>query len=227
MTPERYQRLCTTLNQRQPDLTVITDDVHKQHNVSAIVRTCDSVGIGDVHAVWQHPEYRCLRYTASGSDHWVNIHTHDDIVGGIKTLKSRGFQVVAAHFSETAISYHQVDYTKPTALLLGAEKFGVSDTAANQVDAHITIPMMGMTTSLNVSVAAAIILSEARKQRAEMGMYKERRLSTAEYDQLLFQWAHPKVAEYCRTHNLPFPPVREDDGEIDPSINWRQPELLP
>ena len=219
MTPERFAKIHTILAKRQPDLTVITDYVHKGRNLSAIVRTADAAGICDVHCVIGDKDYRAFRGTALGSHRWVQVHRHRDIAEPVKALKAQGYQVVAAHLSPGAVDYHEIDYTRPTALLLGAERVGVSETGGELADRHVTIPMAGMVESLNVSVAAGIILAEAQHQRQRAGLYDRQRIDRETYDRLFFEWAHPKLTEFCRRHNLEYPPLRED-GELEDPSGW-------
>lgn len=219
MTPKRFKTICNVLSQRQPDLTVITDEVHKGRNLSAIVRTCDAVGISNFHCVQPKLGFRAYRGTALGSHKWVSTSLHSNIGQGIKELKTQGFRIIAANLSEVAIDYREVDYTQPTALLLGTEKAGVSETALQAADAEVTIPMMGMVGSLNVSVACAVILAEAQRQRQLAGMYDTRRLSDQSYQTLLFQWCQPVIAQYCDENDLPYPSLR-DDGEVENPSAW-------
>ncbi|BFM07007.1 tRNA (guanosine(18)-2'-O)-methyltransferase TrmH [Halioxenophilus aromaticivorans] len=220
MTPERYQRLLQTLRLRQPDLTVITDEVHKGRNLSAIVRTCDAVGIDTVHTVVPQGGYRGFRGTASGSHKWVEVETYADIHQPVEQLRQRGFQIVATAISPKCKNYLDIDYTKSTALMLGSEKRGVSEQGLSVADEHISVPMIGMVESLNVSVAAAIILQEAFRQRQEAGLYGTNRLSAEIQTLRFFRWAHPKVAEYCDQKGLPYPAIRESDGEIIDPSSW-------
>lgn len=216
MTPERYRRICDTLDRRQPDLTVIMDGVHKPHNIAAIVRTCDAVGILDVHAVLPKNRARMAAGTAMGSQRWVQVHKRDESTDVIRELQGQGVQVLAAHLSHDAIPYREVDYTRPTALLLGTEKFGVSDEVASAVDQNVTIPMMGMVESFNVSVAAAIILSEACEQRRAKGFYDQPRVAADRYHELLFRWGYARIARLCDAHGVPYPEL-DEDGQVKDS----------
>ncbi len=213
MTPERFQRIKQVLNRRQPDLTVLTEDVHKPHNVSAIIRTSDAIGILEVHSVNLVDEPPIFNQVARGSQKWVNLHTYSDIKIAITGLQQQGFKVYAAHLSDRSINYCKLDYTKPTAILLGAEKWGVSEEAAREVDEHIIIPMLGMVQSLNVSVAAAVILFEAQRQRLKAGYYDRVRLDKETYDRLLFEWCYPEIASNYRQQGKAYPNLGED-GEI-------------
>ncbi len=213
MIPRRYERLKQVLSKRQPDLTVVTEDVHKPHNLSAIMRTCDAVGVFAIHAVNAHSQMPTYSQVAQGSEKWVHLHTHSEIQIAIQQLQQEGLKIYAAHLSEEAVDYRQIDYTKPTAILLGAEKYGVSQEAADLVDGHIIIPMMGMVESLNVSVAAAVILFEAQKQRLEAGFYNQVRLDRDTYQQTIFAWGYPKIAALHRQTGEPLPLLGEE-GEI-------------
>lgn len=215
MTPERYRKIRATLDRRQPDLTVVTDGVHKEHNIAAIVRTCDAVGIQTVHASLPDNNARAPARSAMGSQKWVDIIQHDSALAAMKELQADGYQVLAAHFSDRAVPYREMDYTRPTALLLGTEKFGVSPAAAEAADGHVVIPMMGMVASFNVSVATAIILAEACEQRRRAGLYDRPRLSAEKYHELLVRWGHPRVAAHCERNGLPWPAL-DEEGRILP-----------
>ena len=171
MTPERKQRIIDTACRRQPDLTVFMERVHKPHNFAAVLRTCDAVGVMHAHAVPGAQGLPALNNTAQGAQRWVGLTRHTDTERGLAVLARQGFTLVAAHFSDRAIDFRAVDYTRATAIVLGTEKFGISGEAAEACDEHVVIPMHGMTQSLNVSVACALILYEAQRQRFEAGMY--------------------------------------------------------
>lgn len=206
MTPERLAKIRAVLDKRQPDLTVLMERVHKPHNFSAILRSCDAVGVLEAHAIpAKHglPDLeeaagldlksKTFNETSGSAAKWVGLQVHPDTLSALNHMKSRGFQVLAAHFSERALDYRQADYTRPTCILLGTEKWGVSPEAAEQADAHILIPMMGMVQSLNVSVAAAVILFEAQRQRLQAGFYQQPRLSPEDYEFWLRNWVERHV----------------------------------
>jgi len=196
------------------------DEVHKPHNLAAIVRTCDAIGIGEVHAVYPESVLKKCRGTAMGSNQWVVTHTHKDLSSGLTQMHSEKKQILAAHFSDRAVDFRQIDYTKPTAILVGSEKFGVSEQAAEMADEHILIPMLGMVQSLNVSVAAAIILYEAQRQREAVGLYRKRQLSDAICENLRFEWLHPEVKKYCDKHDIRYP-IIDENGDIRDKA-WHQ-----
>jgi len=226
MTPERFARVIAVLNKRQPDLTVLMDEVNKPHNLAAIVRTCDAVGVGQIHAVAPTKRMRLGDHTASGSTRWVDVQTHDDVTQAIVKIKAKGMQVVATQLSVRAKDFRQIDFSLPTCIIVGAEKFGVSDAAAELADHHVIIPMDGMVQSLNVSVATAIVLYEAERQKRNAGHYVQSRLATADFQRLMVEWLHPQVAKYCRDHHLPYPAI-DGDGELAHKPGESDVELPP
>ncbi len=209
MTPARFQKLQQVLQQRQTDLTVVMDWVHKPHNFNAIIRSCDAVGVYETHYIPVEEGYRPLTNTAKGSQKYVIANKHDDFESAAEQLKSSGHQLLAAHLSDEAVDYRTVDYTQPTAIVMGAELEGVSESTANLVDQHIIIPMLGMVESLNVSVACALILYEAQRQRKLAGMYDQQSLSPEVYHKTLFEWCWPKIADLCRRQGKAYPALNE------------------
>lgn len=205
MTPERFAKLKAVLDRRQPDLTVLAEDVHKSHNIAAILRTCDAVGIPELHAVSPGGAFPRHRMVSGGSRKWVRVRLHRDVEGAVDHLHSSGFQVVAAHLSGESSDYRDWDFTRPTAVLLGAELLGVSGRAAALADRHLVVPMRGLVESLNVSVAAAVILYEAARQREAAGLYDRCRLDADAYRGILFEWSYPAAARLCREKGLPYP----------------------
>ncbi|WP_432695531.1 tRNA (guanosine(18)-2'-O)-methyltransferase TrmH [Marinobacterium sp. YM272] len=216
MTPEREQRLLQVLRRRQPDLTLIADKVHKPRNMAALVRNCDAVGIPKMHVVKPDHEYRRYRGTSRGSDRWVDSIIHPTLDSAIAAVRAQGMKIYAAHLSETAVDFREVDYTVPCAILMGAEKAGISEQAAAEADAHITVPMMGMVESLNVSTAAGVILIEAQRQRKEAGLYDLDRMPAAETARHMFESRYQKIASHCLTAGLPYPEYDEMGELLDP-----------
>jgi tRNA (guanosine-2'-O-)-methyltransferase len=222
MTPERLARIKDTLNRRQPDLTVVTDEVHKAHNLSAIIRTCDAFAVPTVHAIWPYDDYRTFRGRAKGSQNWVDVNTYRTAEDAINELQNQGFKVCVANFSDRAIDFRHYDFTQPTAIMMGNERSGVTETAANMADEHLTIPMLGMVQSFNVSVAAALLLSEAERQRTIKGMFDERKISDEDFERLLFEWSHPLYTRICKELGWEYPETREDGELCDPQAFSKQ-----
>ncbi|MDX1481858.1 MAG: tRNA (guanosine(18)-2'-O)-methyltransferase TrmH [Woeseiaceae bacterium] len=210
MTPERFQKIRTRLARRQPDLTVLAENVHKSHNIAAILRTADAVGVYRVHAVSESGEIRDHHMVSGGTRKWVPVILHESTAAAFTALHEQGFQVIAAHPDPQAKDYRQLDYTLPTAILLGAELDGLSEEARCLADVFVSVPMEGMVASLNVSVAAALILYEARRQRESAGLYDICRIPEEEFRQTLFEWAHPELARRCRDRGLPYPAMSAD-----------------
>lgn len=210
MNPERFARLRRALERRQPDLTVLMDGVHKSHNFSAILRSCDAAGVLETHVVPAGSGLATHRASSAGTKKYVRVVRHADVGTAAEELSSRGFTLVAAHPSAESVDYRSIDYTRPTALVVGAELDGVSREGLLLADRTVVIPMMGVARSLNVSVAAAVILYEARLQRERAGMYDESRLAPHEFERTLFEWAHPKVAASRRARGRPYPDLTED-----------------
>ncbi len=214
MSADRLARMRATLDRRQPDLRVLLDQVHKPHNLSAILRTCDATGVFRAHAVLPGRELAIHRTCSAGAGQWVDTVTHSDIGDAVGALQAEGIRVYAAHLSTAAVDFRRIDYTRPCAILMGAERWGVSEAGAAAADGHITVPMAGLVESLNVSVAAAVILFEAQRQREAAGLYARPRLDADTYRRTLFEWLHPRLAEHCRRRGEPYPALDEEGDPI-------------
>jgi tRNA (guanosine-2'-O-)-methyltransferase len=213
MTPERFQRLKHALLRRQYDLTVLADGVHKDHNISAVIRTCDAVGIATLHAVSPGGEVRRHHMVAGGSRRWVDVELHESTAEAYRALRDTDFQILAAHAGADAIDFREADFTRPTAVVLGSELEGPTPYAVGHADASVSIPMYGLVESLNVSVAAAVILFEAERQRASEGLYSRPPPDPAAFEKTLFEWAYPEIARRCREQGLDYPGLSEE-GEL-------------
>ncbi len=213
MTPERFRTLKSILDRRQPDLTVLMDRVHKPHNFSAVLRTCDAVGVLRAHLV-PTAEFEAAHHTAGGSNRYVRVRRHPGLEDALAALRADGMTVVAAHPSADAVDFRALDYTRPTALLLGTELDGLSDAAVAAADRRVAVPMVGAVESLNVSVAAAVILYEAQRQRSDAGLYDASRLDDDVYRTTLFEWAYPRIADLCRRRGVEYPELDPETGEI-------------
>ena len=213
MSAERLRRMQKALRMRQPDLTVVMAGVHKEHNVSAVIRSCDAVGVPVLHSIGQDGRLAIKRTASAGITRWVKLQQHQHMTTGLEALRGQGFQLIAAHASPAAVDFRSLDYTRPTAVILGRELEGMPPEAAAAADAHISIPMAGLTESLNVSVAAAVTLYEVQRQRAEAGMYDHCRMDEDTYRRTLFEWMQPKIARYCRARGLEYPEL-DDEGHV-------------
>jgi tRNA (guanosine-2'-O-)-methyltransferase len=212
-TPRRYHRLRAVLDRRQPDLTVLMENVLVPRNLAAVLRSCDGVGAFEAHAVWPGGRLKISRPASGGNRKWLPVRKHRTLADALEHLKGRGFRILAAHPTPDALPFREIDYTLPTCLLVGNEDEGLTPEALAGADAVVTIPMDGMGTSLNVSVAAALLLFEAQRQRQAAGFYDAPRLDPETYARTLFEWTWPAVAAQCRRRKAEYPALSED-GEI-------------
>ena len=189
-TPERMARIRDVLSRRQKDLTLVIDNVWDPHNVSAILRSCDAFGVLGIHLYYTTAQWPDLgaKSSASGKK-WVECVPHEDPAEMIGALERSGHQVFCTGFSEKAVPLHAVDFTRPTAVILGNEHRGASPELVELAQSELYIPMQGMIPSFNVSVAAALILYEAYVQRSDKGMYDSPSLSREEFDGYAARWA--------------------------------------
>lgn len=190
-TSRRHDRVRSVLARRQSTLTIVLEDVHDPHNASAALRSCDAVGVLDVHLVYVHeeaPRKSFNRTTSSSAAKWVRTHVHDSIEACFGTLREQGFRILATAIREDTKDLYRVDLTEPVALVFGNEKRGVSHRAVDLADGTVGIPMQGMVESLNISVACAVSLYEAMRQRMAAGMYATPQLSIEELESLEAEW---------------------------------------
>jgi tRNA (guanosine-2'-O-)-methyltransferase len=190
-TSRRQQRVNEVISRRQTTLTVVLEDIHDPHNVSAVLRSCDAVGILDVHIVYaeeQPPPKAFSRASSGSSAKWIRVHRHDSIEACYATLRANGFVIHATALSEASIDLYDLTLTVPSAMVFGNEIRGLSDRAVSGADDTIFIPMQGMVESLNISVACAVTLYEAMRQRAEAGLYENPMLSEAQRTELTHEW---------------------------------------
>jgi tRNA (guanosine-2'-O-)-methyltransferase len=193
VTERRKQRIQQVLSHKQPDLTVVFENIHDPHNVSAILRTCDAVGILETYLMYTNTEFPKLGKKSSASaKKWIKQHKFKDYFELKSTLKEKGLTIYATYVNASARSIYEIDWLKPSAIIMGNEHTGVSQEALQIADEAIYIPQFGMIQSLNVSVAAAVILYEALRQRLAAGYYEKPRLSEDEFQWLLNKWYQNK-----------------------------------
>ena len=180
-TERRHARIQSVLARRQPDLTVVLENVHDPHNVSAILRSCDGVGVLQAHAVYtieELPVGPFARETSAGAAKWVEVVRHESLTDCYARLRAEGFSVLVTSIGPDSRPLYEWDLRQPVALVLGNEQRGVSAEARGLADGVIEIPMAGMVQSLNVSVACAVCLYEAFRQRAASGDYESPKLDS-------------------------------------------------
>lgn len=177
------------LKVRQPDLTVVMENIHDPHNVSAMLRSCDAAGVMQVQFVYTREAFPKLgRKSSASAAKWVAHRKFKSIGECFETLRSEGYLVLATSLGKTSHSLYDLNLTRKVALVFGNEHRGVSDECAAAADGNFEIPMFGMIQSLNVSVACAVTLFEAVRQRLAAGDYAKPKIPQAEYDELLRSW---------------------------------------
>ena len=213
--PQRYKKIRNVLNGRIQDLTVLLEAVNKPHNLSAILRTCDAAGVFEANFICKENEVKTFNSTAQGSQKWVSINQYKKTTEAIKVLKNKGFKLYGTNLNPKSIDYRECDFKEPTAFVLGAEKWGISEEAASLMDEHIHIPMRGMVESLNVSVAASALLFEAIRQRQVANLIPEsgEGMSQETYKKKIFEWAYPEVAKWYKSEGRQYPEL-DEKGEI-------------
>jgi tRNA (guanosine-2'-O-)-methyltransferase len=192
-TEERLSRIDDILTRKQPTLQVMLENVHNSQNLSTIIRTSDAVGVLDIYYSSKENEtLRIHKTITQGAHRWTHRHRIQDghTVKFLQQKKKEGFQVVVTHLEERAVSFREVDYTKPTLIVMGNEKEGVSDEVIAEATDVIVIPMEGMVQSLNVSVATALILYEAQRQLENAGMYARPQISLEKREAIKADWVY-------------------------------------
>lgn len=197
MTEQRLQKIEKVLLNRQAHLGVVTENVHDPHNIFACMRTCDSVGIQDVHIIQTEMKTRKGWGTKSSSsaNKWLSIHQYDNVEDCFDALRETYDVVYATHLNAKAVSLYEVDFTQKIAVVFGNEKDGLSDEVLKKCDGNFVIPQVGMISSLNISVACAVTVYEAYRQRLAAGFYEKQNLDTQEYEALLKKWITSKYAK--------------------------------
>jgi tRNA (guanosine-2'-O-)-methyltransferase len=189
ITSQRLNRMRTVLQRRQPDLTVVLENVHDPHNISAVLRSCDAVGINRVHLVYTYEEEPQLSKGVSASAlKWLEIERHASIESCYDRLRQDGFRILATALRDDCLDLHEIDLTEPVAFVFGNEMRGCTDAAVDAADGTMLIPMMGMVRSLNISVACAVTLYEALRQRRATGGYAEPKLPESIRRETLDYW---------------------------------------
>jgi len=192
-TQGRLSRIDDILTRKQPTLQVMLDSVHNSQNLSTIIRTSDAVGVLDIY--YSTPANETLRIhktITQGAHRWTHRYRVDeaDKVKFLQQKKAEGFQVVVTHLEERAVSFREVDYTKPTLIVMGNEKEGVSSELIAEATDVIVIPMQGMVQSLNVSVATALILYEAQRQLENAAKYNTPQMSLEKREEIKTAWIY-------------------------------------
>lgn len=178
MTVRREERIGDVASKRQLDVVVVLENVHDPHNIGAVLRTCDSVGVCDVFVLYTEEQLTedtlnlgLQSRTSSGAYKWVRTSLFRSVEECVTALRKRNLKLLGTHLHEDAISIYKSDFTEGVALVLGNEKDGLSLELLSHLDGNIFIPQVGMVKSLNISVACAVVLYELYRQRELVGKY--------------------------------------------------------
>lgn len=217
MRQERFQRLSDASIARMRGLTIVLESLYDPGNLGAVFRSADAHGLTDVHVINpQNATKTQARAVSRGSEKWLDIHTYNETETCVERLRKHGFQIAVSDL-EAASPLRSIDFSKPTAVVFGSERFGVSDTMRDAADIRFRIPMHGFVQSLNISVAAAITLHVARQGR-ERALGAKSDLSTRDRTWLLAQWMRRSVThsdELLSKAGIDVPPM-------DPEVSWEE-----
>ncbi len=190
MTPERNDRLTSVLHKRQPDLTVVLENVFDPHNISAVMRTCDAVGIQDIYILNTKipPHKKWGAKSSSSAAKWLSIHQFTNANECFTELRKKFKKIYTTHLSSDAVALHELNLTEPVALVFGNEHSGVSEEIIAMADGNFIIPQVGIIKSLNISVACAVCLYEAYRQKNNAGHYDNVKLEGEQLRALRYEW---------------------------------------
>jgi len=193
LTENRKQLFKNVLENRTRHFTVVLEDMFQSHNASAVFRTCDIFGVQDLHAIENKYNNKVSRHVAKGSQKWLNQYRYRNDGDNTKTcldgLKKAGYQIVATTPHNDSCLLQDFDVSRKTAFVFGSEAEGVSDYVIENADGFLKIPMVGFTESLNISVAAAIILQTTKLRNSKINW----ELSKEEKEVLYFDWVKKTI----------------------------------
>lgn len=191
MTPERHEKLTRVLAKRQADLTVVLENVFDPHNISAVMRTCDAVGVQEIFIlntkIPRHKKFGAR--SSSSAAKWLTVHSFEDAGDCFRSVRERYDRILTTHLGESSVGLYELDLTKPTALVFGNEHSGVSDEIRALADGNFLIPQVGIIQSLNISVACAVTLYEAYRQKEKAGHYLRADLESSFKQQVWKEWS--------------------------------------
>jgi len=211
MNEKRREKLWTVASRRQADITVVLENVYDQHNIGAVLRSCDSVGIKEIFILQTDPNLKTTRValgkrTSAGTRKWVDVHYYTDAQKCFEHLRNHYEKIYSTHLAADSKSLYNLDLSASVGLLFGNEQFGVSEEVLALTDGNFIIPQVGMASSLNISVACAVSVYEAFRQRNEKGFYTDQLSLSPEAQKALFE----DYAERHRTQFMPRKAYRKD-----------------
>ena len=190
MTPERTERLLHVLKNRQDNITVVLENIFDPHNISAVMRTCDAVGVQEIYVLNTRipPHKKWGSKSSSSAAKWLTIHQHTDVNICFAELRSKYKCILTTHLSSDAVSLYKIDFTERVALVFGNEHDGVSAEIRALADGNFIIPQVGIIKSLNISVACAVSLYEAFRQKNNAGHFDKQSLLENHAKELMNKW---------------------------------------
>ncbi|HNP24531.1 MAG TPA: RNA methyltransferase [Panacibacter sp.] len=197
MTPERKDKLSKVLLKRQGNLAVVMENVNDPHNISAVMRTCDAVGIQNIYVlntrIARHKRWGSK--SSSSAAKWLSIHEYNDAALCISDLRKQYNFIYTTHLASDAASLYEIDFGKSVALVFGNEHDGVSDEIRAMADGNFIIPQIGIIQSLNISVACAVSIYEAFRQKQLAGHYDVPGLERKQMNDLMMEWGRERFDE--------------------------------
>jgi tRNA (guanosine-2'-O-)-methyltransferase len=192
MTPERKVKLESVLSKRQNDITIVLENVLDPHNISAVMRTCDGVGVQELYVlntkIPRHKKWGTK--SSSSAAKWLTIHQFENAEECFAELRKKYSKILTTHLSSDAVNLYSIDLTKPLALIFGNEHSGVSEEIRSLADGNFIIPQAGIIRSLNISVACAVTLYEAYRQKTLAGHYDKTKLDKKVVRELMNKWSY-------------------------------------
>jgi len=190
MTPERRQKLLSVLKKRQNNLAVVLENVQDPHNISAVMRTCDAVGVQEVYVLnTRIPRHRKFGPKSSSSAaKWLTIRQFEDADSCFGELRKKYSRILTTHLASNSIDLYEIDFSGSVALVFGNEHSGVSEDIRAYADGDFIIPQVGIIRSLNISVACAVCLYEAYRQKEAAGHYNISDTKDSSFSQLMQKW---------------------------------------
>ena len=192
MTPERREKLQAVLSKRQNDITIVLENVFDPHNISAVMRTCDAVGVQELYVlntkIPRHKKWGAK--SSSSAAKWLTVYQFENAEECFSELRKKYSKILTTHLTSDAINLYEIDLTQRVALVFGNEHSGVSEEIRSLADGNFIIPQSGIIRSLNISVACAVTLYEAYRQKALAGHYDKAKLNEEVLKELMDKWGY-------------------------------------
>lgn len=192
MTPERQQKIEAVLSKKQNNLTVVLENVFDPHNISAVMRTCDAIGVQEIYVlntkIPRHKKWGAR--SSSSAAKWLTVYQFENAEECFAGLRKKYSKILTTHLSSDAVNLYDIDFTESIALVFGNEHSGVSEEIRMLADGNFIIPQAGMIRSLNISVACAVTLYEAYRQKSLAGHYDKPKLNGEVLQELMEKWKY-------------------------------------